>query len=88
VIDKTGSASEVKFLSPDGKNVPGLEYHVIKTDGGYLAYVNNLDRDNAKQLKLTGNIKFTGISNLTLESDMPTSFTLPAEETFILKLKQ
>ena len=37
-------AGPIRFLTPDGKHVSGLEYRAIKTSDGWLAYVNNLDR--------------------------------------------
>jgi hypothetical protein len=77
----------VRFLSPDGQRVSNLEYRAVKTPSGWLAYVNNLDRKEARQLNLTSDIRFSGIRNLTLETDLPLAFTLPAGETWILRLK-
>jgi hypothetical protein len=86
----TGAVVErpVKFLSPDGRRVAGLEYRAIQTNDGWLAYVNNLDRKEAKELMLSSATEFGGITNLTLARDLPTRFTLPAGETYILELKQ
>ncbi|MFB3894222.1 MAG: beta-galactosidase trimerization domain-containing protein [Phycisphaerae bacterium] len=88
LVAKAGVKRDVKFLSPDGKRVPGLEYRAVKAADGWLAYVNNLDRKDARQVKLAGDIKFTGIRNLTLDEDLPLTFTLPAGETWILKLRE
>jgi beta-galactosidase GanA len=88
LVAKVGTERQVRFTSPDGKRVPGLEYRALKTADGWLAYVNNLDRDKAKELKLASAVKFAGITNLTLATDLPLSFTLPAGETYILKLKE
>jgi hypothetical protein len=52
-----------------------------------LAFVNNLDRKHDREVKLATDLKFSGIRNLTLESDLTPSFTLPAGETYILRLK-
>jgi hypothetical protein len=78
----------VRFLSPDGTRISSVEYRAIKTPDGWLAYVNNLDRKQSRQVKLSSQIKFSGIRNLTLETDLPSAFTLPAGETWILSLKQ
>jgi hypothetical protein len=60
----------------------------INTPDGWLAYVNNLDRKQSRPLNLSSQIKFSGIRNRTLETDLPATFTLPAGETWILSLKQ
>ena len=86
VLAAGGVSHPVRFLTPDGVHVPGLEYRAIKTADGWLAYVNNLDRQNDKQLKLASGPKLSGVRNLTLETDLPLSFTLPAGETYILRL--
>jgi hypothetical protein len=88
LLAKAGVQREVRFLSPEGKHVPGLEYRAIKAQSSWLAYVNNLDRRQARQVKLTSEIKFRGIRNLTLERDLPLSFLVPAGETFILRLEE
>ena len=86
VLAAGGVSRPVRFLTPDGAHVPGLEYRAIKTADGWLAYVNNLDRKNDKQLKLATGLQLSRIRNLTLETDLPLSFTLPAGETYILRL--
>jgi hypothetical protein len=86
VLAAGGVYRPVRFLTPDGAHVPGLEYRAIKTADGWLAYVNNLDRKNDKQLKLATSHELSGIRNLTLETDLPLSFTLPAGEIYILRL--
>ena len=86
VLAAAGVSRPVRFLTPDGAHVPGLEYRAIKTADGWLAYVNNLDRRNDKQLKLVTGPKLSGVRNLTLETDLPLSFTLPDGETYILRL--
>jgi beta-galactosidase GanA len=88
LVAKAGVAREVRFLSPDGKRAAGLEYRAIKTADGWLAYVNNLNRKEAQRLKLASAIKFGGVRNLTLESDLGPAFTLSAGETWILKLTE
>jgi hypothetical protein len=81
-----GVSRPVRFLTPDGAHVTGLEYRAIKTADGWLAYVNNLDRKHDKQLKLATGLELSRIRNLTLETDLPLGFTLPAGETYILRL--
>jgi hypothetical protein len=88
VLAGCGAESPIRFLTPEGQHVSGLEYRVIKTSDGWLAFVNNLDRKRDQQVKLTAKLTFSGIRNLTLETDLAPSFTLPAGETYILKLKQ
>ena len=88
ILAASGTEKPVRFLSSDGSRAAGLEYRAIRTNDGWLAYVNNLDRDKAKELKLTGNVAFKGITNLTLLRDLPLTFTLPAGETWVLKLNQ
>ena len=88
VLAGCGAQSPIRFLTPDGKHVSGLEYRAIKTSDGWLAFVNNLDRKRDRQVKLTSKLKFSGIRNLTLESDLTPSFAVPAGETYILKLTQ
>ncbi len=78
----------VRFLSPAGRRVPRLEYGAVESPGGWLAYVNNLDAKQGQQIKLAGGLKFRGLRNLTLENDLPLEFTLPAGETWILRLRQ
>jgi hypothetical protein len=87
VLAAAGVPRTVNFLSPEGKRVPGLEYRAIPTPEGWLAFVNNLDRDQAKELVVSGPLKFAAVSNLTLAQELPTRFTLPAGETYVLKLK-
>ena len=82
-----GAQSPIRFLTPEGKHVSGLEYRAIKTSDGALAFVNNLDRKRDQQVKLTANLPFSML-NLTLETDSAPSFAVPAGETYILKLKQ
>ena len=86
LLTNAGVAREVRFVSPDGKRAAGLEYRAIKTAGGWLAYVNNLNRKEARPLKLASGSKVSGIRNLTLQTDLPAEFTLPAGETWILRL--
>ncbi len=86
--DKAGVARPVRFLSPEGKHVPKLEYRAIRAGGQWLAYVNNLDAKEPCQVKLSGETKFRGVRNLTLETDLPASFTLPGGETWILRLSE
>jgi len=81
-----GAQSPIRFLTPDGKHVSGLEYRAIKTTDGWLAFVNNLDRKREQRVTLASDLKFKGLRNLTLESDLAHSFTVPAGETYILKL--
>jgi len=50
VLAAAGVSRPVRFLTPDGAHVTGLECRAIKTADGWLAYVNNLDRKNDKQL--------------------------------------
>ena len=86
VLTGCGAQSAIRFLTPEGKHVSGLEYRVINTGDGWLAYVNNLDRKQDLQVKLATDLKLRGIRNLTLETDLTPRFTLPAGETYILKL--
>jgi hypothetical protein len=86
ILANSGLQSPIRFLSPEGKRVSGLEYRVIKTSGGWLAFVNNLDRQRDQQVELTTKLKLTGIRNLTLERDLERRFALPAGETYILRL--
>ncbi|MHB9050042.1 MAG: beta-galactosidase trimerization domain-containing protein, partial [Pirellulales bacterium] len=88
LVDKAGAARPVRFLSPEGKHVPRLEYRAIRVGGQWLAYVNNLDAKEPCQVKLSGETKFRGVRNLTLETDLPAVFTLPAGETWILRLSE
>lgn len=88
LVAKAGVPREVRFLSPEGKRVPGLEYRAIKTPGGWLAYVDNLDRNESRQVKLSSPTEFRGIRNLTLDSDLPLDFAVPGGETYILRLKE
>ena len=88
VLAGCGAQSPIRFLTPEGKHVSGLEYRAIKTSDGCLAFVNNLDRKRDQQVRLTTNHTFTRIRNLTLETDLGPSFAVPAGETYILKLKQ
>lgn len=82
-----GAERPVRFLTPNDKHVSGLEYRAIKTGDGWLAYVNNLERQRNQELKLATKLKFNRIRNLTLETDLATTFTLPAGETYILRLE-
>ena len=82
----SGLQSPIRFLSPEDKHVSGLEYRAIKISDGWLAFVNNLDRQRDQQVKLTTTLKFTGVRNLTLERGLGPRFTLPAGETYILRL--
>ena len=86
VLARCGAQSPIRFLSPDGNHVSGLEYRAIQTSDGWLAFVNNLDRQRAQQVKLAANFHFSGMRNLTLASALTPSFTVPAGETYILKL--
>jgi hypothetical protein len=88
LVAKAGVPRPVRFLSPDGGRVPGLEYRAVQTATGWLAYVNNLVRKESRQAKLVSDVEFRGIRNLTLERDLPLSFTVPAGETYILKLRE
>jgi hypothetical protein len=88
LVAKAGIQREIRFLSAQGKRLPGLEYRAIRTPSGWLAYVNNLDSKEALPLKLASTVQFRGLRNLTLERDLPLSFTLPAGETWIMKLKE
>jgi len=88
LVVKAGVRRAVRFLSPDGRRVSRLEYRAIETPGGWLAYVNNLDPKNVQQIKLASRVEFRGVRNLTLENDLPLEFTLPAGETWILKLTE
>jgi hypothetical protein len=78
----------IRFLTPDNRHVRGLEYRAIKTTEGWLAFVNNLDRQRDQPIKLATQLKFNRLHNLTLEHDLPPSFTLPSGETYILKLTE
>jgi hypothetical protein len=86
VLAGCGAQSPIRFLTPGGKHVSGLEYRAIKTSDGWLAFVNNLDRAREQHVKLASDLKFKGLRNLTLESNLAPSFTVPAGETYILKL--
>ena len=85
VLAGCGAQSSIRFLTPEGKHVSGLEYRAIKTRDGCLAFVNNLDRRRDQQVRLTADLTFS-IRNLTLETDLGPSFVVPAGETYILKL--
>ena len=86
VLATCAAQSPIRFLTPAGKHVGGLECRAIKASDGWLAYVNNLDRKQDLQVKLATDLKLPGIRNLTLENDLTPRFTLPAGETYILKL--
>jgi hypothetical protein len=86
LLARCGAQSPVRFLTPDGKHFSGLEYRVIQTTDGWLAFVHNLDRQREQRVALVSDLKFKGLRNLTLESDLVPSFTAPAGETYILKL--
>jgi hypothetical protein len=86
VLASCGSQSPIRFLTPEGKHVSGLEYRAIKTSEGWLAFVNNLDRKRDQQVRLTANVTLS-IRNLTLETEMGPRFVVPAGETYVLKLK-
>lgn len=88
--DTSGEETEAPFLM--GLIVDSVVTEVpkakIKTTDGWLAFVNHLDRQRDQEVKLTSKLKLSGIRNLTLESDLPPSFAIPAGETYILKLTQ
>jgi hypothetical protein len=86
VLAGCAAQSPIRFLTPSGKHVSRLEYRAIKASDFWLAYVNNLDRKQDLQVELATDLKLSGIRNLTLESDLAPRFTLPAGETYILKL--
>ena len=86
VLTGCGAQSPVRFLTADGRHVAGLEYRAIQTSEGWLAFVNNLDRKRDRQVTLATSLKVTGIRSLTLETDLAPSFTVPAGETYILRL--
>jgi hypothetical protein len=86
ILADRNAQSPIQFLTSDGGNAGGLEYRAIKTGDGWLAFVNNLDRNRDQQVKLTTKLKFAGIRNLTLERDLTPSFTVPAGETYLLRL--
>jgi hypothetical protein len=88
VLVGCGAQSPVRFLTADGRHVAGLEYRAIQTSEGWLAFVNNLDRKRDRQVTLATSLKMSGIRNLTLETDLAPSFTVPAGETYILRLTQ
>jgi hypothetical protein len=88
VLTSCGAQSPVRFLTPDGRHVAGLEYRAIRTSEGWLAFVNNLDRKRDRQVTLATSLKVTDIRNLTLETDLASTFTVPAGETYILRLTQ
>ncbi len=85
VLAGCGAQSPIRFLTPEGRHVSGLEYRAIQTRDGGLAFVNNLDRQRDRPVRLTANLTFR-IRNLTLETDLGPSFVVPAGETYILKL--
>jgi hypothetical protein len=86
VLAGCGAQSPIRFLTPQGKHVSGLEYRAIKTRDGWLAFVNNLERKRDQQVKLAAALKFSRLRNLTLESELTPIFVVPAGETYILKL--
>jgi hypothetical protein len=86
VLAGCAAQSPIRFLTPSGKHVSRLEYRAIKASDFWLAYVNNLGRKQDLQVELATDLKLSGIRNLTLESDLAPRFTLPAGETYILKL--
>jgi hypothetical protein len=86
VLAGCGAQSPIRFLTPQGKHVSGLEYRAIKTRDGWLAFVNNLERKRDLQVKLAAALKFSRLRNLTLESELTPIFVVPAGETYILKL--
>jgi hypothetical protein len=88
VLTGCGAQSPVRFLTADGRHVAGLEYRAIQTSEGWLAFINNLDRKRERQVTLATSLKVTGIRNLTLETDLAPSFTVPTGETYILRLTQ
>ncbi len=87
IVAACGAQSPIQFLTPDAKHVSGLEYRAIQGSDGWLAYVNNLDRQRDHRVKLVTKLKFTRIRNLTLETDLAPTFTLPAGETYIMRLE-
>jgi hypothetical protein len=86
ILADRSAQSPIQFLTSEGKHVSGLEYRALKTEDGWLAYVNNLDRKRDQQVKLTTKLKFTAIRNLTLERALTPNFTVPAGETYLLRL--
>jgi hypothetical protein len=88
ILDHCGVQRPIRFLTPDGKHVSGLEYRAIQSGDGWLAYVNNLNRQQDQPVKLVTRLVLNGIRNLTLERDLSPSFTVPAGETYILRLAQ
>ncbi len=87
VLAASGTQSPIRFLTADGKHVRGLEYRAIKSGEDWLAFVNNLDRRRDQEVKLATDLRFAGVRNLTLECDLPPRFTVPAGETYILRLR-
>jgi hypothetical protein len=87
VLASSGAARPIRFLTPEGKHARGLEYRAIKTGEDWLAFVNNLDRGRDQEVKLATDLKFAVVRNLTLECDLPPKFTVPAGETYILRLR-
>jgi hypothetical protein len=87
VLTACGTERPIRFLTPEGKHVRGLEYRVIKSGEDWLAFVNNLDEKQDNEVKLATELKFGQIRNLTLESDLLPKFVVPAGETYILLLR-
>ena len=87
VVAASGAQSPIRFLTPDGKHAPGLEYRAIKSGEDWLAFVNNLDRSRDQEVRLATDLTLAGVHNLTLELDLPPRFTVPAGETYILRLR-
>ncbi len=88
ILTDRGAQSPLRFVAPDGRHVSRLEYRAVQTSEGWLAFVNNLDRQRDQHVKLATSLKVAGIRNLTLEADLAPSFTVPAGETYILRLTQ
>ena len=56
VLATCAAQSPIRFLTPAGKHVGGLECRAIKASDGWLAYVNNLDREQDLQVKLATSV--------------------------------
>jgi beta-galactosidase GanA len=87
VLASSGAERRIRFWTPEGKHARGLEYRAIQSGEDWLAFVNNLDRRRDQEVNLATDLKFAGIRNLTLECDLPPKFTVPAGETYILRLR-
>ncbi len=87
ILAGCGAQSPIRFLGPNSEHVRRLEYRAVRSGDGWLAFVNNLDPKHDCQVQLATDLKFGCIRNLTLESDLSPRFTVPAGETYILKLQ-